>query len=550
MDGCMHLSLIQRALHFEAGTLKGSVFTLVCSALGTGVLTLPYAFSQLGWVLGSVLLVVSGAVASLTIFILMGAIRVTGSLTYSKMMGKAMNSHRWERVTDGIIVFYVIGCCISYFVFLGDFTPRILEAIPCPEIFRDRTLLLTLSLILIWPLSCVKRLSALRHIALLPIFSIIITSIVVIVQAPHLIHEAFKTGMRPEAFSLSWNSPKAVNIFLFAYMAHVNVVPVAEEIFEREPNTSLLACFKLGVTACLIEFALYAPLAFVGYLSWLGLTRQNFTTNYSATDPAFFLCRILLSISMVVAVPINVFAAAKSCVSLARHLWGRSGVESPSSVSSNGERERENGLESMDGEENNKNKRIAMTLHVSGDSEMDGVSSSYPIARDRTSPMPVPATAASANPNTSTTSNHNGSYSAPLVPVVVSSGLRPPHLDVEQPTITQSSSVTSIPEVPTSVFDRTWFRVFVVSICVLSSYVVALLTSRVADIIGVVGGIFATSFMVSFPAIVYYQEFYHVHPPWLYWTIIIALAAFAMVGYVSTTVIVLQWTGVCCTVTH
>lgn len=57
-------SFFKRAFgKLEKGSLRGSVFSLCASAIGSGVLALPNVLATSGWILG-VLLIINGAIAA------------------------------------------------------------------------------------------------------------------------------------------------------------------------------------------------------------------------------------------------------------------------------------------------------------------------------------------------------------------------------------------------------------------------------------------------------------------------------------------------------
>lgn len=48
----------------DKGSLRGSIFALAASSLGSGVLAMPYVLTEVGWLLG-ILLIINGAVAAI-----------------------------------------------------------------------------------------------------------------------------------------------------------------------------------------------------------------------------------------------------------------------------------------------------------------------------------------------------------------------------------------------------------------------------------------------------------------------------------------------------
>ena len=46
----------------QSGSVRGSIFALCAVAIGAGVLSLPYVLKQVGWILGTILIII-GAVS-------------------------------------------------------------------------------------------------------------------------------------------------------------------------------------------------------------------------------------------------------------------------------------------------------------------------------------------------------------------------------------------------------------------------------------------------------------------------------------------------------
>lgn len=67
------------------GSLSSSVFNLVSTIVGGGILSLPYAFATAGVLLGGICLAVSAVASDFSVYILVSCARRTGATTYEEV---------------------------------------------------------------------------------------------------------------------------------------------------------------------------------------------------------------------------------------------------------------------------------------------------------------------------------------------------------------------------------------------------------------------------------------------------------------------------------
>ena len=104
---------------------------------------------------------------------------------------------------------------------------------------------------------------------------------------------------------------------VFSFMWHTNCVTVARELQDPSPTRCCLVVF----VSTTVLLAAYTSLAFFGYETFGQRLRTVPTIMmlYSANDPIFMVVRFLLSISLFVAIPLNVYPVRESVLSLIRH---------------------------------------------------------------------------------------------------------------------------------------------------------------------------------------------------------------------------------------
>jgi amino acid permease len=95
------------------GSLRGSIFALCASAIGSGVLSLPYVLGLNGWALGLLFILVGAFAAGWSLFMIAeSAIKVKVG-NYSKL-ANYVGGKKLELFLQINILIYMWGSCISY----------------------------------------------------------------------------------------------------------------------------------------------------------------------------------------------------------------------------------------------------------------------------------------------------------------------------------------------------------------------------------------------------------------------------------------------------
>ena len=73
----------------DKGSLRGSILGMTCAAIGSGVLTFPFVFKQIGWVNGTVLLCMGAFGCWWSLYMLIQRARHHNLLNYSAVARKS-----------------------------------------------------------------------------------------------------------------------------------------------------------------------------------------------------------------------------------------------------------------------------------------------------------------------------------------------------------------------------------------------------------------------------------------------------------------------------
>ena len=97
----------------EKGGVRSSIFSLCSSAIGSGVLSLPFVMALCGFVIGGTLFVVGAIGAIWSLYILADCAIETGQPNYNSIAKKAGGKYLM-RALQIIILIYVFGTVTSY----------------------------------------------------------------------------------------------------------------------------------------------------------------------------------------------------------------------------------------------------------------------------------------------------------------------------------------------------------------------------------------------------------------------------------------------------
>jgi len=308
------------------GTLLSSVFSLVSTILGGGVLSLPYAFSKAGLVLGSVLLVVVAAASDYSAFILVTCSRRGNAHTYEDVAVFAFGP-KGKFVTMGMVVALTYLALIAYTILiLGLVVPSAANFAPALwELDADSFLLklvvgVTLE-VCILPFAFLESFSKLRGLSYLCVGSITLVAVAVIAHfVGCLLHgrdsneslgdDKFDDDERQHlVHDMLWPADgamgvvAAVPVFVCTFICHFNVLPVHAEL--DRPTRGRLHGMVHGTIgyACFLYFVV--GIAGFTFCTCVGIeTPDNILAAFTLGDGVANAGRIGISLTLLLALPL------------------------------------------------------------------------------------------------------------------------------------------------------------------------------------------------------------------------------------------------------
>ncbi len=216
---------------------------LANNILGSGMLGLPYAYSNTGWVLGTFLIFFAGTSSAFALhFLAQCAIKRGVPSSFYSVAEAVLPS--FTVVIDAAVAIKCFGVATSYLIVIGDTIPAVMEYLDASDALKHRNLWISLGwAFLCVPLSCLRRIEMLKFTSFLSIVFVFFLAILVVIfsfnnSGNQLLDpcQAIAIGEQcrgdTENFELNANTGKVFPIFVFGFTCQQNIFSIVNELSE------------------------------------------------------------------------------------------------------------------------------------------------------------------------------------------------------------------------------------------------------------------------------------------------------------------------------
>lgn len=298
--------------------MVGSIFNMTNTVIGAGVLALPFAFRVSGFLLGNAFLTLICILGATSVYFIVQADQRMGRRfgdipqSYNTLAMEALGK-RGAWLSDAAMVALSFGSLTSYLVIIADLMQPFLSFVIWGETEDDagdgghrisRTTITLISLILLIPISSLKRMDALKFSSTMALAAICYMVILIVVKG------GIKLGEGCDGCTVTWARVttdffRTIPIICFAFTCHMNILPIFNELENPNPKRYL----RVGYTSHFICWCAYALVGTFGYLTFYGDTKSNIIKNYDADDVAAVIGRGAVSITVSFSYPMIAFPA-------------------------------------------------------------------------------------------------------------------------------------------------------------------------------------------------------------------------------------------------
>lgn len=143
------------------GTVQSSIVSLLATAMGGGLLSLPHAFSNTGTIVGTTFLILSGMAAAHSLDILVMCSSISGQNTFEGNVKFFLGKH-WLITLNICLVLLLLLASAAMCVIVMDLAPPVLQLLWGPSNLFQPRLVGLIAVALMFPLTCQDSLNSLR----------------------------------------------------------------------------------------------------------------------------------------------------------------------------------------------------------------------------------------------------------------------------------------------------------------------------------------------------------------------------------------------------
>ncbi|ORZ06074.1 transmembrane amino acid transporter protein-domain-containing protein [Absidia repens] len=279
-------------------------FNLVNSTVGAGIIGLPFAMYLSGFYSGLALSIFVSVVSQFGLYMLVVAGQRVGIYKFAVLVEYLLGRPGYHFLNIMVLV-QAAGACLSYIILIGDTLP-VLLALYFPQVpkLSDRsTVLIFVSLFLIFPLNLSRSIGALARWSIVSVLCLPIILLTLLIRAPVYSpsHTAELLLVGPDIFA-----SVAIMAFGFAcsQVAFNNFLALKQQ-------TSRMWAYAVIISA-LISYIMSMSFAIIGYLSFGKDVQPNLFLNFPADDAVINVGRLALGISMILTVPMAFYPAREA----------------------------------------------------------------------------------------------------------------------------------------------------------------------------------------------------------------------------------------------
>ncbi|TGJ85549.1 hypothetical protein E0Z10_g3181 [Xylaria hypoxylon] len=287
-----------------SASMFSSVTNLLNTILGAGTLAMPSALSHFGMVFGVIVIIWSGFTSAFGLYLQSRCARYLDRGSSSFFALSQMTYPNAAVIFDAAIAIKCFGVGVSYMIIIGDLMPGVVEgfdntAASIPYLM-DRNFWITVFMLVIIPLSFLRRLDSLKYTSIIALVAI---GYLIVLVVYHFASDAL--APRDKLRIIQWAGPvealASLPVVIFAYTCHQNMFSIINEIKDNSPKSIL------GVISSSIGSAagIYVLVSITGYLSFGNDITGNIVSMYTPSI-ASTIAKAAIVILVTFSVPLQV----------------------------------------------------------------------------------------------------------------------------------------------------------------------------------------------------------------------------------------------------
>lgn len=261
-----------------------SVINLANTIIGAGILAMPHALSQMGILFGSIVILWAGLTSGFGLYL---QTRCAAYLERGSASFFALSQITYPNaavVFDAAIAIKCFGVGVSYLIIIGQLMPGVVSGLvdesQLAPFLVDRRFWVTAFMLIVIPLSFLRRLDSLKYtsvIALISIGYLVILVVYHFAASDTLPGGHYETPLRRFAWAGPVQALASFPVIVFAYTCHQNMFSILNEIADNSHwRTTSVIFASIGSAA-----ALYILVGITGYISFGNEVGGNIVAQYA-----------------------------------------------------------------------------------------------------------------------------------------------------------------------------------------------------------------------------------------------------------------------------
>lgn len=204
------------------GSVRGSIFSLCASAIGSGVLSLPYVLKLCGYIEGTLFMILGATAAQVSLKMLAGLACDHNLPNYSQIAIKACDGKQTlNYILSAMIMLFMFGSCISYQIIISTLLQYVFDQFGMDHDYvysKEFVIIQSVptALLVLFPLSIKRDMSAFRYVSIASIVGLLYTGIVMAIDLPEYYKANIDTAEKA-AFYFDMNMFTGCSMTFFAF---------------------------------------------------------------------------------------------------------------------------------------------------------------------------------------------------------------------------------------------------------------------------------------------------------------------------------------------
>ncbi|OJJ57088.1 hypothetical protein ASPSYDRAFT_59491 [Aspergillus sydowii CBS 593.65] len=261
-------------------SVENEAWELLSAIVGAGVLAMPLAISHMGIVLGIFVILWSGVTAGFGLYLQSRCAQYLDRGSASFFALSQITYPNAAVIFDAAIAIKCFGVGVSYLIIIGDLMPGVIQGFAGGEaaydFLVDRHFWVTAFMLIIIPLSYLRRLDSLKYTSIAALVSM---AYLVVLVVYHFLVGDTKDGRGPIRV-IHWAGAvptlSSFPVIVFAFTCHQNMFSILNEISNNSHfRTTAVVFASIGSSA-----STYILVAITGYLSFGNSVGGNIVGMY------------------------------------------------------------------------------------------------------------------------------------------------------------------------------------------------------------------------------------------------------------------------------